>query len=382
MILWMIIYGVIISCFWISLAIYLSINRKKVRYLSGILKSTLESQPSVVIVIAVRNEESSIETALRSVCSLTYSNYYVLVVNDRSTDKTATILKKMRSEFSSLQVMEIEELPKDWLGKNHALYKGYLSSTSEWLLFTDADVNFKADTLAKAVHYCISESLDHLTVLPQVESRSSLLNAVLGTFIMMLEVRQRPWKVRDSNSNASLGVGAFNLVKRSAYIKAGTHLAIALRPDDDLKLAQKIKESVAKSDVLYGEQQIWLEWYPSIKQFINGLMKNTFSIFNYRLVILLAGGVLPVFVFYVMPVTLIFFNDYTRFLLALTMASQYAIFYSNRGVKSEWWHSFTVPVAGILMIYIMLRSAIMTLHNQGIFWRDSFYSLKDLKKGG
>jgi glycosyltransferase involved in cell wall biosynthesis len=378
----MIIYGVIISCFWISLAIYLSINRKKVRYLSGILKSTLESQPSVVIVIAVRNEESSIETALRSVCSLTYSNYYVLVVNDRSTDKTATILKKMRSEFSSLQVMEIEELPKDWLGKNHALYKGYLSSTSEWLLFTDADVNFKADTLAKAVHYCISESLDHLTVLPQVESRSSLLNAVLGTFIMMLEVRQRPWKVRDSNSNASLGVGAFNLVKRSAYIKAGTHLAIALRPDDDLKLAQKIKESVAKSDVLYGEQQIWLEWYPSIKQFINGLMKNTFSIFNYRLVILLAGGVLPVFVFYVMPVTLIFFNDYTRFLLALTMASQYAIFYSNRGVKSEWWHSFTVPVAGILMIYIMLRSAIMTLHNQGIFWRDSFYSLKDLKKGG
>jgi cellulose synthase/poly-beta-1,6-N-acetylglucosamine synthase-like glycosyltransferase len=86
---WITIYAIITTCFWSLLAAYLCVNRKNVRYLRDIPQSI--SEPSVVIVIAVRNEEASIEAALRSVCNLKYSNYSIVVVNDRSTDQTAAM---------------------------------------------------------------------------------------------------------------------------------------------------------------------------------------------------------------------------------------------------------------------------------------------------
>ncbi len=73
------------------------------------------------------------------------------------------------------------------------------------------------------------------------------------------------------------------------YERAGTHKAIAMRPDDDLRLAASIKAAGGKADVLYGKGEIEVEWYASVKEFINGLMKNIFSGFKYN-VFLAAGG--------------------------------------------------------------------------------------------
>jgi hypothetical protein len=66
----------------------------------------------------------------------------------------------------------------------------------------------------------------------------------------------------------------------------------------------------------------------------------------------------------------------------VVMVSQGVIFYSNRGVKSKWWHFLTVPLAGMIMIFILIRAAVTTLLNKGIYWRGSFYSLDELIKGG
>jgi hypothetical protein len=104
----------------------------------------------------------------------------------------------------------------------------------------------------------------------------------MNTFALMLDIKLRPWDISDPSSKASMGVGAFNLVRREAYEKAGTHLAISLRPDDDLKLGERIKHAGFKQDIVYGENEVSLEWYTSLPQFINGLMKNMFSVSNYN----------------------------------------------------------------------------------------------------
>ena len=210
------IYVLIITLFWVFTVVYLVQGRRRIHFLSKVKNAEI-SFPAVVIIVPVRNEGENLREAMTSLLDLRYpSALSVIALNDRSTDNTQIILHELAKRHATLTVIEIDELPSGWLGKNHALYKGYQSSTAEWILFTDADVHFESNTLTKAMSYVIDHSLDHLTVMPGITSQASLLNALLGTFVMMLELKHKPWLVRDPKSKVSLGVGAVNLVKRSA----------------------------------------------------------------------------------------------------------------------------------------------------------------------
>jgi cellulose synthase/poly-beta-1,6-N-acetylglucosamine synthase-like glycosyltransferase len=361
------------------LTFYLIINGRKIKYLSS-LKITESKIPSVVIIIAVRNEEADIEQALTSVCKLAYQNYRVLIINDRSTDRTAEILTKIQSQYL-IEVINITVLPRGWLGKNNALYTGVKSSEEDYLLFTDADVIFKKDVLAKAMNFVVKNDLDHLTILPEIISSSSILKSVLSTFIIMLTALQRPWAAKISTSKASMGVGAFNLVKRKAYLQSGTHQIIAMRPDDDLQLAAIIKGSGGKADVLYGSNEILVEWYKTVKEFINGLMKNAFSGFDYS-ILKVIGGVVGTLLFFVLPLPLIliFGNTWQRVMVMIMLLFQVLLFWKMPGSKGKWWYGFTTIYSGVIMIYIFTKAVFTNIVNGGIYWRETFYSLTELRK--
>jgi cellulose synthase/poly-beta-1,6-N-acetylglucosamine synthase-like glycosyltransferase len=368
--------------FWLGLALYLAYGRSRMHYLHQVPVAAPFTEPAVVIIIAVRNEETHLAQALQSVIQLQYNRLRILIVNDRSTDGTAAILQNFSNEHPHITVTQITQLPQGWLGKNHALYSGYQSTTEEWMLFTDADVVFEKDTVQKAMRYATSKGLDHLTVLPEVESRSKWLNSMLSMFLILLEIKQRPWDVHKPHSKASLGIGAFNLVRRAAYEKGGTHTAIALRPDDDLKLGERLKASGAKADAIYGSKQIGLEWYTSVKEFVNGLMKNTFSVFDYNIAKVVVTGVLPLLLLLVLPLPLLLLQgDATeRWMAAGIFISQLLLFSIRGGIRTYAWYAWMVPLAGGLLIYILLRSAWLTIQQGGIYWRESFYPLKELKK--
>lgn len=376
------VYALLLTLLWTGTSLYVMIMSRKIVYLKDVTPLQGNHYPSVAIIIAVRNEEAEVEEALRSVCSLHYPQFRVIVINDRSTDRTPEILQRMALENTRLELITINELPKGWLGKNHALYQGYKASGEEWLLFTDADVTFASNALNKAMHYALQKNLDHLTALPQVTSRSALFRSVMNTFALMLNIKLRPWAVSDPSSNASMGVGAFNLVRRTAYEKAGTHSVISLRPDDDLKLAERIKKSGGKPDVVYGEKELWLEWYTSLGQFISGLMKNTFSVSNYNFLMAM-GTALATFLIFVLPVPLLLVAGFPFYLMAfLILFSQVALMLLTKGTDGKWWHALLIPFAGLVMVYVIVKSTFLTIRQGGIYWRDSFYPLSELKKQG
>lgn len=338
-------------------------------------------EPPVVIIIPVRNEEADLEEALQSVCRLNYGNYRILVINDRSTDKTPEILRKFAGRESKITVLHIEELPPGWLGKNNALYQGYTASTAEWMLFTDADVIYDPDALRKAMYYAQQQKLDYLTILPGIKSRSDTLVSVIATFKIMLELKLRPWDVRNPRSVAYIGVGAFMLLKREAYEKAGTHIPIALRPDDDLKLGELVKKAGYRLDVLNGDGQIELEWYTSIWAFIQGLMKNTFAVADYNPLIALSGTLATLLAFVLpWPVLIILGGTAERWMAFTIFLFQATIFIPRKGMAGKWWEVLYMPLAGLLISYVILKSAYLTLKQGGIYWRDSFYPLSELRK--
>lgn len=374
----MLIYLLIMLIVWWVLAVYLVINSRKIGFLRD--RAPGLTEPSLAIIVAVRNEEVDLEEALKSVCHINYSNYKIIVVNDRSTDRTPQILEKLSARYPQISVETITVLPPGWLGKNYALYYGYQQSRADWLLFTDADIVFAKDTIKKAFGYVKAQELDHLALLPDVTSRSVMLNSILQTFGIMFNLKMRPWAAKDPKSTAAIGVGAFNLVSRQAYEQAGTHVAIKLRPDDDLKLGWIMKKAGFKSDVLYGDREISLEWYTSTSQFINGLMKNTFSVSNYNLPLALVNG-LAAFIAFCLPVPLGLLSGSVpgvSFSLGILLAHWF-LFQFKPGRK-KWWYFLTLTYAGAVMVYIVFKSALLNVKDKGIYWRDSFYPLDELRK--
>lgn len=373
-------YSMIVTVGWIVTTIYLLINCSKISFLKNVAVSPAFIEPSVAIIIPVKDEEAEVEQALLSVSRLAYKNYRVIVINDRSTDKTAKILANVSSLNPRITVKTIVDLPAGWLGKNNAMYQGYLAANEEWLLFTDADIVYAQEALRKAMEYAVSRNLDHLTALPEITSKSSVFKSVMNTFAIMLEMKLKPWEVKNPKSRASMGVGAFNLVRRTAYEKAGTHKVISLRPDDDLKLGDRIKRAGLRQDVVYSEKELSIAWYNSVREFVNGLMKNTFSVSNYILGIALLTAVMTLFVF-VLPIPIMLFAGGTGILLAaVILISQIVLMAYKPGTKAKWWHALIIPFAGLIMTYIIVVSAFRTLWQGGIHWRDTFYPLKELKQ--
>lgn len=373
--------SLLVTIFWVLLTVHLLINSYKIKFLYLLKITDALPEPAIAVIIAVRNEEADLEKALYSVCNLSYSNYRLLLINDRSTDLTPQILENFAQRFSHVTVLHINELPDGWIGKSHALYLGYQNSTEEWLLFTDADVVFRPDTLTKAISCCIQQQLDHLVILPHIHSRSAVFNGVLATFRIMFDLQYRPWAAKNPHSRASVGIGAFNLLKRTAYETAGTHLRFALHPNDDLQLGECIKSSGSKQDVLYGDEQIQYEWYHSLNAFINGLMKNAFSSVNYsflKAVINSVGALL----FFVLPVPVLLLSGVPQqqCMAAIILLSQLALYLLKPALHAKWWYILIIPFAASVISYIMLRSAVLTLWHRGIYWRDSFYPLAELKK--
>jgi hypothetical protein len=373
-------YSIIMLFFWTGISLYLIINSRKICYLKDLTPLDDQYCPPVAVIIAVKDEEAELEEALQSVCQLDYPNFTIIVINDRSTDGTATILERMACNQPHLQMITVKELQQGWLGKNHALYQGYKASSEEWLLFTDADVRFEQKTLKKSMQYVLQKQLDHLTVFPQVTSRSSLFKGVMNTFALMLDIKLRPWEISNPASKASMGVGAFNLVKRNAYEQAGTHTVISLRPDDDLKLGERIKGAGFRQDVLYGEKEISLEWYTSLKQFVNGLMKNMFAVSNYQLSTAIGTAVFTLLIL-VLPVPLLLLSGFPyQLMCAVILLAQVLLMMLKRGIVAKWWHALLIPFSGLVMVYIIVKSAFLTIRQGGIYWRNSFYSLAELRK--
>jgi len=336
--------------------------------------------PLVSVIIPARNEANAIRDALTSVLTQDYPNYEVLVLNDRSEDSTGAILDRMASSHPQLTVIHITQLPAGWLGKPYALWVGASRANGTIDLFTDADVVMDPSALSRAVHYLQVHRLDHVAVVPQIVLPGVALTTVVNGFMVVFASFYKPWKARDSNSRAYMGVGAFNLIRASVYQSIGTHRAIAMRPDDDMKLGKLVKRAGFRQDVMDGKPLVSVRWYLSLRAFIDGLMKNAFAGVNYR-VGPLFGGVLLIGLLGLWPLVALWISDGAiRLLNGLAVALTGWLFWDTaRLCKFSPWVALGYPFAVVVLIYIFVRATLMTLMRGGITWRGTHYPLAQLK---
>jgi len=354
--------------------------------------------PRVSIIVPARNEEDDIEQSLARLLELDYDNYEVIAVNDRSTDRTGEIMERVAADFRLLsphfsqrtremghpilRVIHHQELPTGWLGKTHAMWAATNAANGDWLLFTDADVLFKADSVRRAMAYAEAERADHVVLFPQMIMKRPGEYMMIAFFQTMFVFGHRPWKVADPKSRDHMGVGAFNLIRRSAYEAVGTYEALRMEVLDDMKLGKVVKNGGFAQRNVFGGDLISIRWANGALGVVNNLTKNFFAVlsFQWPRTLISAFGLAFLNLMPFLGVWLA--HGWERLPYAVALGSMFLIYWGmslRSGVPAYYF--LLHPVSTALFIYTLMRSMFHTLWNDGIVWRGTKYPLEELRKG-
>ena len=399
--------GIILALAWFSRIVDAAIGMPSVADISqphwDRTPVSASGNPRVSIIVPARNEEGSIELTLTALLRLDYDNYEVIAVNDRSTDRTGEIIDAVESKASraenarenpyarqnrpdmgrpTFRVLHHRELPPGWLGKSHAMWTAANQATGDWLLFTDADVLFKTDSLRRAMAYAESEPADHVVLFPRIIMKQPGEYMMIAFFQTMFMFGHRPWKVADPTADDHMGVGAFNLLRRSVYDSIGTHAALRMEVVDDMKLGKLVKNSGFAQRNVFGADLISIRWARGAMGVVDNLTKNFFAVLSFQWRRTLASAFALAFL-NIGPFAGVFLaHGWARVPFAAALASILLIY------LGMYWRSrippyyfFLHPVSATLFVYALLRSMFLTLWNDGILWRGTKYPLEELRKG-
>jgi hypothetical protein len=372
----------IIAFAWVVSAIELVAGVRTIPALRDSVPAEDARCPAVSILFAGRDEAEKMPAAIQTMLSLDYPRYEVIAVDDRSEDSTGAILAAAAARDPRLKPARVDSLPPGWLGKPHALERAFERSSGEWLVFTDADVHFAPDLLRRAVALAENQGWDHLTLLAAPKLFTAGEKIVLTFFGVCFLMGTRPWQARDPKSRGYTGIGAFQMVRRSAYEKSGTHRRLAMEVVDDLKLGKMVKEAGFRSGIARGGEAVSVHWHAGLGNTIRGTTKNFFASTGFKLWIV-AAQVVGMLVMFVLPVVALgFARGWALAFAALAVALPLGL---AAGVAHELgapaWYGATYPAGALIMCWMLIRSTAVTLWQGGVTWRGTFYPIEELRKG-
>jgi hypothetical protein len=198
------------------------------------------------------------------------------------------------------------------------------------------------------------------------------------TFVM----GSKPWRARDSKSSSYIGVGAFQMVRRSSYEAMGTHRRLRMEVIDDMKLGKLMKRSGARSGVARAGDRVSVHWHDGVRNIVRGTTKNFFATVDYRLsrAVGRIGGLLLMFV---LPLAALFFTRGWALAFSAIAAALPVMVEARAALEfgeSPLW-GLSHPIGALIVAWMLARSTIVTLWQGGIVWRGTFYPLSELKKG-
>lgn len=106
-------------------------------------------KPFVSIMIPAHNEESVIENTVNNIRTIDYPNYEIIVIDDRSSDNTAKVIKELADKYDNViaMVRSLDAFP----GKSAVLNDALEVAKGDAILVFDADATVEPDFLNKLI---------------------------------------------------------------------------------------------------------------------------------------------------------------------------------------------------------------------------------------
>lgn len=229
------------------------------------------------VVIPARNEEATIRTVLDSVLASDYRPLEVVVVDDCSTDDTAAIVREYAARDERVRLVTGEEPPPGWFGKAWACHQGYLASTGELLVFTDADTRHRPLLLGHAVGALLTRPANMITVAPHQLCLTFWERVIMPQVWVILAFQFHPRVVNRARSlRTVIANGQFILLSRDDYEAIGTHEAVRDAVAEDLALAQAMVAGGRTVFFAFATELMETRMYRNLRQLVEGWSKNLY----------------------------------------------------------------------------------------------------------
>ena len=231
--------------------------------------------PSITAIIPARNEEAVIAGCIESL-ALQPEIAEILVVNDQSTDKTAEVVRSLMVKIPQLRLLETQDVPSGWVGKNNAVYLGAKEAKSPRLLFTDADAELEPGAAARALQIARETNAALLSFSPEQVTQSWYEKALIPFVYSRLAKHFSYDAVNNPASPAAAANGQFLMIQRDAYNSIGGHASVASEVLEDVALAKRAKAAGFRLWFASGQGIVRVRMYRSFRAMWQGWRKNLY----------------------------------------------------------------------------------------------------------
>ncbi|HET8923495.1 MAG TPA: glycosyltransferase [Candidatus Acidoferrum sp.] len=232
---------------------------------------------SATAIVPARNEEAVIASCIESLARQP-EIAEILVVNDQSTDGTASVVRSLMETVPKLRLLEVTELPEGWVGKNFALWIGAQEAKGGWLLFTDADAQHESNSAARALQIAQDHNAALVSFSPQQITENWYEKALIPYVYLRLAKHFSYEKVNDLNCPAAAANGQFVMIRRDVYDALGGHTSVAGEVLEDVALAARIKAAGQRIWFGSGQGIVRVRMYRSFDAMWQGWKKNLYRL--------------------------------------------------------------------------------------------------------
>ncbi len=344
------------------------------------------SPPLVTAMIPAKDEEATLADCLETVRGQDYPNLEILVVDDRSTDRTAQIAREFASRDPRIRLVSIHDLPSGWTGKTHALHEAAAQANGDWFWFLDADTRHAPESLSVMLAYAESHNAALASLVPEMRCES-FWERVVQPLAGIVLMRSFPlFVVNDDRRPLAFANGQYILIRKEAYFAVGGHEAVRDRFVEDIYLARLVKAKGLPIRVAMSTDISSTRMYTSLPQIVRGWSRILYDALGRR-PLPIFGKILEPLIFsqtgdlaVIVAVAILLFGPATTFawwLLGLGIFHQIlktSVLWrmyrwsSPRSGKDALWYG----LAGVVMIWVCSRAIWMCWTGQ-VTWRGTAY---------
>jgi len=329
------------------------------------------------ILIPARNEAGVIAQTVTMLLSQTDDpNLEVIVLDDYSTDGTASVARKAAQAEPRLKVIGGKPLPEGWLGKPWACQQLAEAASSDVLIFSDADVKWEPGALDALTRYAHLTLADMVAVWPTQITQTWAERLAVPTMSMVI-MAYLPLMATHHSGLAAFAAanGQCMLFRKAAYNAIGQHEAVRSEIVEDIMLAKHIVRSGFRLRVADGNRLIRCRMYENWPTVRDGFAKNIMAGYGENLFALFLGSAFHWAVFigpYIAGAIGLFASQLNYVYWA---AALIALGTGIRALTAGFTHqrpldALLMPVSVLLMTIIAARSAYWYVRYGGPRWKD------------